>query len=287
MTDDLQKLLDEMPEVDFDKEPVETSGGGNYRFFGNLKLYQIPVIPFQSGQKMEIPGIYDWKWNAETKTFVNNGLKQFSAMRPGKSKADDILYVLVHERVTSTGLAYQAVKHYHTWKDKDRENVWIKFQHEALKGIPVNERKKLHPKAGGLECGLDEIPTGQKYNDGDIKFFGNFTTYPDKASRQAAEKEHFAQFEKGGASNGSVVDESNFPFTWKKPDGKLEDGQLLYQMIRDGLAAGKTPLAVAQEVSCLQQPGNKPGLRLDGETPLDLAKLFGKATGQPAEMFTF
>lgn len=265
-------------------EPVKTEVSGGRKHFAKLRFMPTLVIPFQAGQSFTLPNVYDDKFDEASKLMRRQGAKEFKGMKLGKTDKKHTLNILVAEQHDKAGNAYQVVKQMKSWSEKGRKHIWADFQFPALKTLPAEAKANLL-KGEAICVDFEDLGTQDFVeiagSQQEVKYWGNFTVYANEAALKEAEVKFFAQFE-GNTSNGSTVDESNFPLTWKG-----QDGQLLYKMICDGLAAGKTPLAVAQEVSCLQQPGNKPGVRLDGETPLDLPRLFGQATGQPAEMFTF
>lgn len=280
-----------------------TEGGGERVHFGQYCAISIPVVK-AAGTSFTLPGIFDDKFDEATNLSSRQGLYAFKGWRPGKSPKGQVYFnILVRKKFTQVGASYQKVARFVSFEKAWKDEQWpaIAKLDSASMTILVSTGKVLLNLAKQGK-GSEEIENNSacwawartsnaqseetfKANDGSTAhkaYWHEWQVFKDKAEYDKASEEYFAQFGGKGASNGSTVDESNFPLTWKG-----QDGQLLYKMIRDGLAANKTPLAIAQEVSCLQQPGNKPGVRLDGETPLDLPKLFGSATGTPAEMFTF
>lgn len=281
-------MTDETTYIDQDfswDEPVKTEVSGGRKHFAKLRFLPTLVIPFQAGQSFTLPNVYDDKFDEATKLMRRQGAKEFKGMKLGKTDKKHTLNILVAEQHDKAGNAYQVVKQMKSWSEKGRKHVWADFQFPALKTLPT-EAKATLLKGGAICVDFEDLGTQDFVeiagSQQEVKYWGNFTVYPNEAALKEAETKFFAQFE-GVASNGNGVDESNYPYVWKDQ----ADKGTLYAFIKEELGKGNAPLKVAVDAGLITQPGNKPGVRLDGETPLDLPKLFGKATGQPAEMFTF
>lgn len=266
--------------------PLVTDAGSGRKHFAALKMYSPSVIPFQAGQSFTLPGVFDDKYDENTKLTRREGQKVFKAMILGSTAKKHRFYVLVATQQDKAGNEYQVVKGFKSWPEKGRKNVWAELQFPALQKLPADSRVKLG-KGEAIYVSFEDTATGDTYtpengNTYDVKYWDGFTVYPTMEALKEAEREHFAQFG-DSSSNGAATLLDDFPITWRDKKGDMakmltSQATLLQQLG----ASGPDLVAKAKEMSLIAANGEVV-TRLDGSTPISLAALFAKAKDVPQE----
>lgn len=270
-----------------DEAAIDTEGGSGARHhFAAVKLLIKGVTPYQAGQHFEIPGVFQYREDKATGTWLNEGPRQFKGFTlGGKSR----LYILVATKQDKNGNSYQMVKVMKSWREKDKESGeyhfdWQNFQLPAIRQLPADVVTALE-SGKTLFMEFESLGTGRKFKrqdegEGEATYWGNFKVYPTLEALKAAEKEFFAQFGAANGSNGAItgVDLSNFPEIWNNSQNPAKGVEDLYTQIRTA-QAGKW--ADKAKELMLIGPNGQPVKRLGKDEPIDLAELFATAMGVP------
>lgn len=277
-----------MLDTDFNwDEPLVTDAGTGEgkRQFAKVRMLPVPVIPFQKGASFTLPNVHNDQYNADTKTTVRQGLKQFNGMKQGKTDKGHTIYVLVATKADREGNEYQRVKWFKSWAEKGRKNVWAELQFPALKGLDGANRAKLMGQ--GIYASYDEVPTGEQANidgkDYDTKYWTSFTVFADEAKMKEAEKAFFAQFTDGSNGVTPALDLTNIPAGWLTGDAaKYESGvaSMFKETARQVAALGMKAGAI--KVKILNAEG-QPNLNQQ-EQPIDAVALLSKILDTPEPM---
>jgi len=271
-------------------EPLVTDAGTGEgkRQFARVRMLPVPVIPFQKGVHFTLPGVHNDRYNADTKTTVREGLKQFNGMKRGKTDKKHTIYILAAEKADQQGNEYQRVKWFKSWPEKDRKHVWAELQFPALKAIGDAHRAKLMGQ--GIYAGYDEVPTGEQANIGgvdyDTKYWTNFTVFADEVTMKAAEREFFAQFTDGSNGATPALDLTNIPAGWIKGDAVKDAASVktLYEQIAKKHAENKSAMDIAKNLGIVDKETGKPNNNKAGN-PVNVAELFSAALDMPSAMF--
>mgnify|MGYP001605266481 CR=1 FL=1 len=273
--------------VDFNwDEPLVTEAvGEGKRQFAKVRMLPVPVIPFQKGASFTLPNVHNDQYNADSKTTVRQGLKQFNGMKQGKTDKGHTIYVLVATKADREGNEYQRVKWFKSWTEKDRKNVWAELQFPALKGLDNANRAKLMGQ--GIHAGYDEVPTGEQATidgkDYDTKYWTSFTVFTDEAKMKEAEKAFFAQFTDGSNGTTPALDLTNIPAGWLTGDAaKYESGvaSMFKETVRQVGLLGMKGGAI--KVKILNSEG-QPNLNQQNQ-PINAVALLAKILDTPEPM---
>lgn len=268
-----------------DEAAMDTEGGSSRHHFAALRLLIKGVTPYQAGQHFELPGIYQYREDKTTNTWLNEGPRQFKGfVLGGKSR----LYILVATKQDKSGNSYQMVKTLKSWREKDKESGeyhfdWQNFQLPAIRQLPADVVTALE-SGKTLFMEFESLSTGRKFKrqgdegEGEATYWGNFKVYPTLEALKAAEKEFFSQFSNG--SNGLVggPDMSNFPEIWNNSANPQKGVEDLYAQIRTA-QAGKW--ADKAKELMLIGPNGQPVKKLGKDEPINLGELFAKAMDVP------
>lgn len=282
---------------------VEESSLGKTTF-GRYRYFHIPVEYKAGDPGFPLPGVYDDRYDAASQTSIRQpGAFMVTGMTPAISKK--FVNIIVVEATDKNGKAYHRVDKHPGFTELWREHQW-----PALRALPKAQLDALQatgPKAMELlrqgrsfteinqaagtwvyaKSSLVESPikrTKQDGTEGKTHFRTDWTIYATEAEMKAAESAFWA--ERGGSpqANGAAptFDAARFPAMWAKASNMP---QVLYDKINAELKAGKEAKAAAI-ASMVMNPDGTPKTNADGMA-VDVAWIFGQATGLPAEMYTF
>lgn len=270
-------------------EPKETAVSGGRKHFAKLRFFPVPVVPFQKGQSITLPNVFDDKFDEASGQTLRQGLKEFKGYKNGKTSEGHTLYVLVAEQSSKDGGSYQVIKQFKSWPDKGRENLWAKFQYPALRTISDPAIRSKLTAGQEVYASFEDMPTGEMVDINgssvEMKYWGNFTVYQTADALKNAEVEFFANIQTG--SNGAGPDVTNIPAKWyansQSQEAKTSNIQAMLTYIKQQIDSGKPASDVAKSTA---MEGTSPALNANGQ-PVNLAALFAQATGMPEAMFTF
>lgn len=264
-----------------DEAMADTEGGGSRHHFAAVRLLIKGVTPYQAGQHFEIPGIFQYREDKATGTWLNEGPRQFKGFTlGGKSR----LYILVATKQDKNGNSYQMVKVLKSWREKDKESGeyhfdWQNFQLPAIRQLPADVVTALE-SGKTLYMEFESLSTGRKFKrqdegEGEATYWGNFKVYKTLEELKAAEKEFFGQF---NGANGAGPDLSNFPEIWNNSQNPAKGVEDLYAQIRT-VTGGK--FAEKAKELMLITPNGQVVKRLGSDQPVNLGELFAKAMDVP------
>lgn len=268
-----------------DEAAMDTEGSSGSTHFGALRLYIKAVTPYLAGQHFTIPGVFQYREDKASETWLNEGLKQFKGFTlGGKSR----LFIMVSEETNKNEQKYQRVKVFKSWKEKDKDFdppvvhfEWQTHELPAIRQLPADVVTSF--EAGKIIYAKYEVlPTGRKFKrqgeegESGATYWGDFQLHPSWDALMAAKKDHFGQFGANGV-NGTVaagVDLSNFPEIWHNKDNPAKGQADLFAQIRT-VQGGKF-IEKAKEVMLIG-PNGQPVKRLGKDEPVNLGELFAQA----------